>query len=253
MITPAGCELRTSRVSISPSSPGRLRSIRTMSICRCASTLRIPAPSPATATSKPQNSKYSRIVSRTSLSSSTTRILPLSPIVPTSWLASFNLAQKAEHVIWQKRLFETRRARFGDEGLNFGSKRVTRYECQSVYQIRALSLQGVVQADPVKTRHPNVAQNNIILAVQSPLEPSLTIDGRVNHMALPDKDFPQRVDDFGLVIDNEDVQTLQRSPLLLACARRVSEIRQRQLDRECGAASLSIRYGNLATMRPDNA
>src|SRR5262245_53753401 len=253
MMTPTEWEARRSRVSASPSSPGRLISIRTISIGRLARTFRMPSPSPATDTSKPQNSKYSLIVSRTSLSSSTTRILPLSVMGGAGLLAFLDLAQQAQHIIWQERLLQIGQPRVRDEGLNFGCQRVAGDEGQPVDHRRRLSLQGLVKAKAVEIWHSEIAQNHIVVVLQSHFEASPAIGSRVDPVTLAHEDLAQCIENLRLVLDDQDAQALARSPLQRFRPLIRRNVLQWQPDGECRAAARPIGDCNCAGMRANDA
>src|SRR5262245_54918536 len=208
MMMPMPYEARSSRVSESPSCSGRFRSMSTTSMrCSCT-TLRMASPSPATNTSKPQNSKYSRRVARSSGSSSTTRMLPLSlamafprtgppsgyPLHPARRRRGRRsptrqrLAQEAQDVVRQERLLQIRHVRLIQERLDLHRQRVAVDECQPLHHVGALALQRTVEPGSVEHGHAHVAENEVVGRRQGALQAQLAIQRHVRLVAVAAED-----------------------------------------------------------------
>ena len=74
-------------------------------------------------------------------------------------------------------------------------------------------MQGLVKAKAVEIRHPEVAQNNIVVVLQCHFEASPAIGSRVDAVTLPSEDLAQSIENLRFVFDDQDAQTLRRSPI----------------------------------------
>src|SRR6186997_3586348 len=188
------------------------------------------------------------MVSRTSLSSSTTRMLPLSAMAGAGLLAFLNLAQQAQYVVRQERFLQIWQSRVCDEGLDFGCERVAGDEGQFADHLRTLPLQSLVQAEAVEMWHPDVAQNDIVVMLQCHFESLPTIDSRIDSVTLPNEDFAQCIENLRLVFDDQDAQTLRRLSLQRRRLHLRRSVVQWQPDRKDRTSARPIGHRNRAGM-----
>src|SRR5689334_16237554 len=193
------------------------------------------------------------MVSRTSLSSSTTRMVPLSVMAGAGLLAFLDLTQQAHYVIRQEGLFQIGRSRVCDKGLDFGCERVAGDESQLVDHLWTLSLQSLVEAEAVEIWHPDVAQNDIVVMLQRHFESLPTIDSSIDPVALPNEDLAQCIENLRLVFDDQDREALTAASLQRRRLHVGRSVVQRQPDGEDRTSARPIRYRNRAGMRANDA
>src|SRR5262249_1853670 len=153
---------------------------------------------------KPQNSKYSRRVSRTSGSSSTTRMLPLSltmacpdrscRTIPQSTCFArsgnpsvgtlYRPREQAEHVVGGEGLLQQERVRLVEERLNVRRQRIAGDEDQPIRHIGALPPERSVETKSVEHRHPDVAEDQVVRNRQGSLQAAPTICRNVGFVAI---------------------------------------------------------------------
>src|SRR6266571_5093410 len=99
----------------------------------------------------------------------------------------------------------------GEEGGHGGAQRIAGDEYEPPHQLRPPLLKLTVEARAVQDGHPEIAQDEIVLAPLDQGQCRRPVRRGVRLMPLPREDLDEEVHDVGLVVHHEDAPTLPAS------------------------------------------